>query len=247
MITDEDLLLYYYRDGLEAAERARISAALSEQPELAQRLHRLVARLDAAAAAPEAPVPAHIQQRWRVALERAAGGNAASATVPPRHPFFGTARWRAAAAGVAVLALVFTIQLAQDLPERATREAAQSPAETVAGTERSTAFVRGLKWHLASTERQLTTLDSAGPDERARLIATIIAQNRLYALAAERAGEPQFARVLRAFAPVLESVARDGNGPSSSSLAQLNFELRVIQARLNAATLNPPSAQSIAL
>ena len=37
MITDDELLLYYYRDGLDAAERARIGAALSEQPELARR------------------------------------------------------------------------------------------------------------------------------------------------------------------------------------------------------------------
>ena len=38
MITDDELLLYYYRDGLDAAERARIGAALSEQPELARRM-----------------------------------------------------------------------------------------------------------------------------------------------------------------------------------------------------------------
>ena len=38
MISDDELLLYYYRDGLDAAERARIGAALSEQPELAQRM-----------------------------------------------------------------------------------------------------------------------------------------------------------------------------------------------------------------
>ena len=72
MISDDELLLYYYRDGLDAAERARIGAALSEQPELAQRLQGLVARLDAAAAMPEVPVPAHVQQRWQAALERAA-------------------------------------------------------------------------------------------------------------------------------------------------------------------------------
>ena len=58
MISDDELLLYYYRDGLDAAERARIGAALSEQPELAQRMQALVARLDAAAAMPEVPVPA---------------------------------------------------------------------------------------------------------------------------------------------------------------------------------------------
>ena len=72
MITDDELLLYHYRDGLEAAERARIGAALSEQPELAQRLQALVSRLDAAAALPEVPVPELTQRRWQVALERAA-------------------------------------------------------------------------------------------------------------------------------------------------------------------------------
>ena len=54
----------------------------------------------------------------------------------------------------------------------------------------------------------------------------------MYALAAERAGEPQLARVLRAFTPILESVA-DGRGERRrASIAQLNFELRVMQARL---------------
>jgi hypothetical protein len=33
MISDNDLLLYYYRDGLDAAERERIASALSEQPD----------------------------------------------------------------------------------------------------------------------------------------------------------------------------------------------------------------------
>ena len=60
MISDDDLLLYHYRDGLEPAERARIGAALAEQPELAQRLHRLVSRLDAAAAIPEVEVPLQV-------------------------------------------------------------------------------------------------------------------------------------------------------------------------------------------
>ena len=70
MITDNELLLYYYRE-LDAAEHARIGAALGAQPELARRLHALVARLDAAVAMPEVPVPEAAQQRWRAALENA--------------------------------------------------------------------------------------------------------------------------------------------------------------------------------
>ena len=49
MMSDDDLILYHYRE-LEPAERARVSAALGEQPEVARRLHALVARLDAVAA-----------------------------------------------------------------------------------------------------------------------------------------------------------------------------------------------------
>jgi hypothetical protein len=56
----------------------------------------------------------------------------------------------------------------------------------------------------------------------------------MYALAAERAGEPQLARVLRAFAPILESLAHDGGESSASSIARLSFELRVMQGRLGA-------------
>lgn len=251
MISDEDLLLYYYRDGLDAADRARIGAALSEQPELAQRLHRLVARLDAAAATPDVPVPAHIQQRWQAALERAAEGHA-TREAPTRHRFFFDPRWKAAAAAIAVVALVLTIQLTMpSSPNRTAEEAAPPATGTVASTnaaaKAATPYERGLRWHLASTERQLTTLESATPDERARLVETIIAQNRMYALAAERAGEPQLARVLRAFVPVLEDLAREPAGPPSSSLARLSFELRVIQARLKADADKPSSAQPVAL
>lgn len=247
MISDEDLLLYYYRDGLDAADRARIGAALSEQPELAQRLHRLVARLDAAASQPEVPVPAHIQRRWQVALEPAAEGHA-TREAPTRHRFFFDPRWQAAAAAVAVVALVLTIQVTMRSSPNQTAEDAVPPSTgTVASTNEASAYERGLRWHLASTERQLTTLESATPDERARLVETIIAQNRMYALAAERAGEPQLARVLRAFVPILEDMARQPGEPPSSSIARLSFELRVIQARLKADADKPSSAQPVAL
>jgi hypothetical protein len=231
MISDDELLLYYYRE-LDAAERARIGAALGQQPDLARRLHSLVARLDAAAASPEVPVPEHTQKRWQAALELAADNTRAA---PPSRGFFGHFQWQAAAAVVAVVALVFGIQkVMQPSP-------IQTPENTVAvttpgatGTADASAYEHGLKFHLASTEQQLASLNEATPEERARLVDAIIGQNRLYALAAERAGEPQLARVLRAFTPILQSVA-DGHGESTSGeIAQLSFELRVMQARLSA-------------
>jgi len=228
MISDDDLLLYHYRDGLEAAERTRIGAALSAQPALAQRLQGLVTRLDAAAALPEVPVPLEVQQRWRAALERAAHADGVSKGAhTPRVSRLSYLRWPAAAAAVAIVALVLIV------PKQSTKIAAPVTAQTATGTVDPSAYERGLKFHLASTEQRLAGLNSATPEDRARLVATIIEQNRMYALAAERASEPQLARVLRAFAPVLESVAQDG-GDSSGSIARLSFELRVMQGRLSA-------------
>ena len=237
MISDDDLLLYHYRDGLEPAERARIGAALAEQPEVAQRFHRLVSRLDAAAAIPEVEVPLQVQQRWRNALDQAARVQATQAPAARRR-FSTNTRWLAAAA--AVLVAVIGVSLSTRNPPvdiAHTPPPSDSPAEAPAAS----AYERGLKSHLASSEQQLASLESATPEARKRLIETIVEQNRIYALAADRAGEPQLARVLRAFSPVLENLKQDGSN-ANADVAQLAFEFRVMQGRLNAgAASNPPS------
>jgi hypothetical protein len=219
MINDDDLLLYHYRE-LDAAERARIGAALGAEPDLARRLQALVARLDAAADVPEVPVPAQVMERWRLALDRAA--TEARVTQAPRR-FSAPVIWQAAAAVVTIFALIFSIQRVMQPP---------APTETARGE--TSAYAHGLKFHLASTERQLAALSEASPEERARLVDTIIGQNQMYALAAERAGEPQLARVLRAFNPILEDLADGRNETTAADIAQLSFELRVMQARLAA-------------
>ena len=146
-----------------------------------------------------------------------------------------------------MLAILVTLRVSmQSPPEQMSNDAPPASTQTAAVPD-TTAYERGLRWHLASTEQRLAGLDSAQPDERARLIASIIEQNRMYALAAERADEPQLARVLRAFTPILESLANDRPDASASDIAQLSFELRVIQARLKAAADSPSTAQPIAL
>jgi len=234
MITDDELLLYYYRDGLDAAERARIGAALAAEPELAQRLYKLVARLDAVAAMPEVDVPAGIQQRWMAAIDAAAAREKVAAPVATQNRFT-TSKWLAAAA-VVLVALGLVVQL-----DRQPRplEAHAPPAPLSAAHAPGSAYERGLQTHLASTERQLASLESASPEDRARLVQSIIDQNRIYALAADKAGEPQLARVLRAFSPVLESVAQGNNQETADNVSQLAFELRAIQGRLAASSASP--------
>jgi hypothetical protein len=235
MITDDELLLYYYRDGLEPGERARIGAALAEQPELAQRLHKLVARLDAVSSSSEVAVPGKFQQRWQAALDAAASGE--SRVKPMKRARYSPPMLFSAAAILAAVAFAVVFQFNGEVasvkdPVTATN---QDPPRGASGS----AYEAGLKVHLASTERQIANLREATPEERAKLIDTIIGQNQMYALAAERAGEPQLARVLRAFTPILEDVARGRARSANGDLAQLSFELRVMQARLGASAQSP--------
>lgn len=246
MISDNDLLLYYYRDGLDAGERERIAAALSEQPELAARLHRLVARLDAAAMTPDVPVPDHVRQRWQAALDQAAAGSTVAFEKPPRQGH-SKLRWSFVAAAAAGVLPIVSLTLNVQSSRHGILDSSPPTQIASAATDDSSAYERGLRLHLASTETQLSHLGNASDEERARLIDTIIAQNRLYVIAAERANEPQLARVLRAFNPVLERLAVDRNDEASDEVAQLTFEMNVMQARLAAARSNKSDAQSLAL
>jgi hypothetical protein len=107
-----------------------------------------------------------------------------------------------------------------------------APTDTVAAAPN-----RGTLMFLADTRQHLASWPDARSERRA-LIADIVADNRLHALAAERSGDPQLARVLRAFEPVL--LALDGDSPEAvaGARAQLDFEARAMQTKLRAASSN---------
>ena len=102
-------------------------------------------------------------------------------------------------------------------------------------------FERSLKWYLVETNQQLASLRDLNQQERGVVVERVLAQNRLYISAAERADEARSARNLRALAPVIETL-RHSDDPVEfeSGLAQLGFEMKVIQARLG---LNAPPAE----
>ncbi len=242
MITDDDLLVYQYDDGLDANERRRIGAALSAQPELAARLKALVAQLDAVADVPEVAVPVHAQQRWQASLERAAQQERPAGKTT-RHSLFADYRWGMGAAAFAVVLFATSVGLrvfptwdqSPDTPSAIPTQIATAPVD-------ASRYERGLQWHLAQTEQQLAGLSAVSGEERTRLIDKVIVQNRLYAIAADRANEARLARVLRSFTPILESLADDRTAESefAGGLAQLNFELKVMQARLATAAPTAP-------
>lgn len=235
MMTDDDLLLYHYQDGLTDAERARIEAMLKSDAALAGRLEKLIADAGDLATLVDTPVPAAAMHRWKTALDRAARAE----TKTPRKSW----QWGGglAAAGVAlgVVLLVSSIGV-NVLPtgNGGNSGSHTSTPPTVEVADDGARYERSLQWHLAQTESQLTALKNADREERGRVIDNVIVQNRLYAIAADRANEDRLARVLRSFTPLLEAIADRNTSPVevAGGIAQLNFELKVMQARLATGT-----------
>lgn len=239
MINDQNLILFHYGDGLDAAEQQRIAAALGTDPELAERLRVLreqLALLDAptvSVAPPEA-----VQQRWRTALAR-------EARLSQPESLAHRDRWawlrgpRMANVAAAVVLMTFGIGVGQWLDNRPDRHA-QQPVGSSSNTSASvqgtrSPLLRGVQLHLQDTEQLLPQLAStSSPEQRRSLLAETRSQNRMYAIAAEAHNDVQLARVLRAVDAALESLARERSDPLAlaADQAQLRFELAVMQTKL---------------
>ena len=244
-ISDDDLVLHHYRDGLEPAQLARIDAALSMSPDLRARrddLLRTLAAVDAAPAPePDADFEARLWRRLEPRLERpvvqaarAGWGKRLRAWLAPP-----TLAW----AGACVIAL------AVGLGFLAGRQTAPEP-DVVAQARADESAMRVLDAyvaaHLRATEGVLITAsnsDSAALlDGNQELAASLVDANRLYARAAARAGNTQLAEFLRQLEPVLISLA---NPPASTPVKQneglrdylhatdLLFQVRAAKARLD--------------
>lgn len=243
-ISDDDLILYHYRDGLDAGRIAGIRDALAASAELRGRYASLERVLARAGAVPVPEADADFNARlWRQ-LEPRLRGPVAAKRASWRDALQTIHAWltppRVAFAAACVLAVAVGIGF------YAGRQSAPALAESSADAAAARVLDAYVAAHLRATEGVLMTASNSDSaeilDSNRELAASLVEANRLYALAATRAGNTQLADFLRQIEPVLISLAN----PSPSSSVQpseglreylratdLMFQVRATQARLD--------------
>lgn len=233
MITDDILLLYHLNDGLDESVREAVATTLARDAALRERLARIAAdfeQIDALVATPAA-VPDDTQRRWHAALERAAENSKAVPVMPPKPRRAWFLGWPALSA-FAVGSLAVLIGVRSMMPASAPPTVTETTH--VAVSEDNLRFERSVRLYLTEARRQMEAIPALPPAEREEVVNLVLTHNRLYIAAAERASSPAVARSLRALNPVLENLEADGTDRRAleGGIAQVGFEMKVIQARL---------------
>jgi len=257
-ISDDDLILFYYRDGLPASRLFEIEAALATVPALRARYRVLQQLLDTVdkEQLPEAEVSYedHIWQR----LQHRLGGARVGATDFSRSQRTSRRRWQwtsaGAAAAVAAIAVGLMLQRLppMDLPAPMAQQAEPTLPVTMKASIGAGARVRmvddSVASHLRRTEAMLLDVVNGGTVDlisgeggQAQLL---LDDNRLFAAAASRSGNRALAGFLRTLDPVLIELANQAPG-SGIQLQQedvrelvrnadLLFQVRAVEAGLRA-------------
>ena len=257
-ITDDDLVLYRYHDGLDAARIEHITDALATSPALRERygaIERAIAHFEQDEMAPDPDLGARLWCRLEPQLEEA--GVVASPSSSARR--YASVTWQSALdrlrallaptprqpALVAAAMIVVAIGAGFFLGRRSV-----TVSPPVASTAADAAAGRVLDAYVAAnlraSEGVLLTASNSGDAsliEGNRVLAqSLVESNRLYALAAARAGNGRLADFLRQLEPVLLSLANQpGTATVQSSEAlrrfldttDLLFQVRATEARLD--------------
>lgn len=232
MISDDDLLLFHWQDGLDDTRRHEIADALARDAALGARYARLVAELARFGHVPEPQIDAVLQARWAHAIR----DDASKQRARPR--------WfvpLALAAGVGALAIVGPQWRKTEVdPPIAT------PTPVAASQRGDEARIaRSVRVHLAEAGAGLSAWSEQADDATRRaLVQRWIDDQRALAQAADAAGDAQLARTLRAFEPLLRDLANDAPTASRAERDQLAFEWSVMQTKL-AASPSKPSPSGI--
>ena len=235
-MNDELLVLYYYRDGLTDAERARVRAALEKDPALRARYEELCRDMEAVdTAAKSAAAPADAVARWHDSIDRAARMEAQRATPSKQVFHLSSFAWGAAMAATLALGIGIGTFFAGDdgadtpFDDRMADTTAPEPAAP------SAAFQRGLAVHFRESRQELAGLAAGTDSERTLLIQQMIQHNRMFERAATQNGSQELARVLRAFEPILVRLAAEdiSREEVEALQQQLAFELNVMLTKMS--------------
>lgn len=225
-ISDDELLFFYWRDGLSDARQREIAAALKRDSTLQQRLAALSADLGAL----QAPNDAEVDDLYGARLLRQFDlARTPATTVTPAPTKSRAARrwlWPVAAA---VLVSVLVWRQSGTLPE-------DTDTNRTAGMEalpsRADPLTRRVAVELEQASAQFGQFDQLDAAEREQLLSNWQHQNELFALAAERNGDAQLARTLRAFGPLLEALDSTDSPARDAALSQLQFEYTIMHTKL---------------
>ena len=248
-ISDNDLILHFYRDGLDAARMQEIDDALFASPELRARYTRLQQMLHAVDAEPAPEPDAQFAERvWQRLDPRLAA--LTPARVGPGWSSRLSGALRSLLAPRAAIAAACMLLLAIGVGFYVGRWSAPQPDE-IAQTRANAMAARVLDAyvaeHLRATEGLLLTAvnsDDASLIGNRDLAAALVESNRLYAQAATRSGNTRLADFLRQLEPVLLELANRSPDASVQSIdglrdylkkTDLLFQVRATQARIDAA------------
>jgi hypothetical protein len=217
MISDAELLLFHYRDGLAAERVAQIEDELLFDAELRGRLAALRETLTQVGADwPQVEADADLEARVWARLQPALRPRAQS-----RSPWQRLSAWLLhPPARPLVFASLLGVALTLGfLLGRQVEPMPTAPAAALLADDASARVLAAyLSRHLQNTERALLVASNSPQDAAiaADLAASLLDSNRLYALAAERAGKPALGQFLRELEPILIEIASDeaGAGPA---------------------------------
>ncbi len=231
MISDEELLCYYYEDGLSEEERRRVDAALAGDRVLEARYSALVKDLEHLSTGPLATATEVDKQRWHEAIEQAAD-DAASTGWASR-----SARaWMWGGALAASVLLGVGIGSRWDVP-LGPNPGASAPLMAALDGD---VLRRGLLVHVERAEVEMASLADLPVSQQSELIAQLVSQNRLFIRAAVDSDSPELARHLRAMELTLKQLMETQQSllDANQLRQQLQFEMRMMLTRLERAPSN---------
>jgi hypothetical protein len=229
-ISDDILILYYYKDGLSETQRSQLQAAMRQDVAMRARYEQLRADLDdldrqeAVLPAPDAVA------RWHDGIDRAARMEQQRAIPRSRTSLPRSFTWGAALAATLVVGIGIGNYLSgRGALEPPINDYVAGNVDPVSGSASAT-FARGLAVHLRESRQELANLPAEPGSERTLLLSQMIQQNRMFERAAAEKDAEDIARVLRALEPILMQLASADLSPAEASAlqAQLAFELNVV-------------------